>query len=185
MLLSVHRFTTIPAEQEIMCDIKKKLCYVTQDFEQEMATQPPAPPWRSCELIDGQAITISITIGSAALRSSSSLPSWTGILWHPQNTFNSNMKCDVDNHKDLKINIGLSGGTTVSPSIADEMQETTALSPNTMKIKIIAQPEYKYPVWIGGSIPASLSTFQQMRLRKQTGGRRVPPLHHPLQKPNT
>ena len=31
-----------------------------------------------------------------------------------------------------------------------------------MKIKIIAPPERKYSVWIGGSILASLSTFQEM-----------------------
>merc|ERR1712054_512256 len=32
---------------------------------------------------------------------------------------------------------------------------------STMKIKVIAPPERKYSVWIGGSILASLSTFQQ------------------------
>merc|ERR1712226_983344 len=53
--------------------------------------------------------------------------------------------------------------TTMYPGIADRMQkEITALAPSTMKIKIIAPPERKYSVWIGGSILASLSTFQQM-----------------------
>ena len=47
--------------------------------------------------------------------------------------------------------------------IADRMQkEITSLAPPTMKIKIIAPPERKYSVWIGGSILASLSTFQQV-----------------------
>merc|ERR1712013_953029 len=36
-----------------------------------------------------------------------------------------------------------------------------------IKIKIIAPPERKYSVWIGGSILASLSTFQQMWISKQ------------------
>ncbi len=36
-----------------------------------------------------------------------------------------------------------------------------------MKIKIVAPPERKYSVWIGGSILASLSTFQQMWISKQ------------------
>merc|ERR1719213_1073520 len=46
------------------------------------------------------------------------------------------------------------------PGIADRMQkEITALAPSTIKIKIIAPPERKYSVWIGGSILASLSTF--------------------------
>ena len=48
--------------------------------------------------------------------------------------------------------------------IGDRMQkEITTLAPPTMKIKIIAPPERKYSVWIGGSILASLSTFQQVR----------------------
>ncbi|KAI1709289.1 actin domain-containing protein [Ditylenchus destructor] len=46
-------------------------------------------------------------------------------------------------------------------------KEITALAPSTMKIKIIAPPERKYSVWIGGSILASLSTFQQMWISKQ------------------
>merc|ERR1712213_12055 len=45
------------------------------------------------------------------------------------------------------------------PGIADRMQkEITALAPSTIKIKIIAPPERKYSVWIGGSILSSLST---------------------------
>merc|ERR1739845_170300 len=36
-------------------------------------------------------------------------------------------------------------------------KEITALAPSTIKIKIIAPPERKYSVWIGGSILASLS----------------------------
>merc|ERR1712135_98232 len=46
-------------------------------------------------------------------------------------------------------------------------KEITALAPSTIKIKIIAPPERKYSVWIGGSILASLSTFQQMWITKQ------------------
>ncbi|KAF0887045.1 ACTG protein, partial [Crocuta crocuta] len=110
-----------------------------------------------------------------------------------ETTFNSIMKCDVDIRKDLYANTVLSGGTTMYPGIADRMQkEITALAPSTMKIKvspvrlgagplrprceekatvlfsqIIAPPERKYSVWIGGSILASLSTFQQMWISKQ------------------
>merc|ERR1719370_1231362 len=67
------------------------------------------------------------------------------------------------------------------PGIADRMQkEITALAPSTIKIKIIAPPERKYSVWIGGSILASLSTFQQMWISKQEV-RRVRPIHCPPQ----
>ena len=53
------------------------------------------------------------------------------------------------------------------PGISDRMQkEITALAPSSMKVKIIAPPERKYSVWIGGSILASLSTFQQMWICK-------------------
>ena len=42
-----------------------------------------------------------------------------------------------------------------------------AIAPSAMKIKIIAAPERKYSVWIGGSILGSLSTFGQMWISKQ------------------
>ena len=54
------------------------------------------------------------------------------------------------------------------PGISDRMQkEITALAPSTMKVKIIAPPERKYSVWIGGSILASIGTFQQMWISSQ------------------
>merc|ERR1712096_281619 len=86
------------------------------------------------------------------------------------------MKCDVDIRKDLYANVVLSGGSTMYPGITDRMQkEITALAPNTMKIKIIAPPERKYSVWIGGSILASLSTFSPCGSRRRSTMSPVPP----------
>ncbi|XP_060113541.1 actin, cytoplasmic 1-like [Heteronotia binoei] len=118
---------------------------------------------KSYELPDSQVITI----GNERFRCPEALfqPSFLGMesCGIHETTFNSIMKCDVDIRKDLYANTVLSGGTTMYPGIADRMQkEITALAPSTMKIKIIAPPERRYSVWIGGSILTSLSTFQQM-----------------------
>jgi len=82
-------------------------------------------------------------------------------------TFQTIMKCDVDIRRDLYNNIVLSGGTTMFPGIGERLtKEITALAPPTMKIKVVAPPERKYSVWIGGSILSSLSTFQSMWISK-------------------
>jgi len=75
-------------------------------------------------------------------------------------TYNSIMKCDVDVRKDLYMNVVLSGGTTMFNNIAERLsKEVSTLAPSSMKIKVVAPPERKYSVWIGGSILSSLSTF--------------------------
>ncbi len=52
--------------------------------------------------------------------------------------------------------------------LAERLQaELTALAPAVVKVKVLAPPERKYSVWIGGSILSSLSTFQQMWISKQ------------------
>jgi actin-related protein len=78
-------------------------------------------------------------------------------------TYQSIMKCDVDVRRDLYGNIVMSGGTTMFPGIPERLsKEMIALAPSTMKIKVVAPPERKFLVWIGGSILSSLSTFQTM-----------------------
>jgi len=70
------------------------------------------------------------------------------------------MKSDVDVRKDLYGNIVLSGGTTLFNGISERLsKEIIKLAPSSMKIKVVAPPERKYSVWIGGSILSSLSTF--------------------------
>merc|ERR1719253_318092 len=82
--------------------------------------------------------------------------------------FKTIMACDVDIRKDLYANIVCSGGSTMFEGIAERLtKEITALAPPTMSIKIIAPPERKYSVWIGGSILSALGTFQSMWITKQ------------------
>lgn len=159
---------TNSAEREIVRDIKEEITYVALDFEAELEKSlQSAEIERPYELPDGQVILV----GSERFRCPEVLfqPAFLGkeTPGIHENLFQTIMNCDIDLRKDLFHNIVLSGGSTMFPGINERISlELKKLVPDSIDVRVISPPERKYSVWIGGSILASLNTFQDKWITK-------------------
>ncbi|KAF7374321.1 Actin 1 [Mycena sanguinolenta] len=152
------------AEHGVVQDIKEKICFVALNFEQELRTE--AEP---------SALEKRFRAPEALFRPSMIGLEASGIH---DTTFKSIMKCDLDLRRDLSA-VLLSGGSTMFPGIADRMQkELGSMAPTNMRVRVVAAPERKYSVWIGGSIMGSLPTFQNVWITKKEYDESEPGIVH-------
>lgn len=163
-----HFFTT-SAEREIIRDAKEKLCYVAQCYSEElhMATSTTSNE-KKYELPDGSLMDV----GSERFRAPEILfnPSLIGKESEGIHgmVFSSIRQCDIDIRKALYQNVLLSGGSTRLPGLGERLtKELKALAPPSIKIRVAAPPERQYLVWMGGSVLASLATFQASWVSKE------------------
>ncbi|KAL4481485.1 hypothetical protein ABPG74_007574 [Tetrahymena malaccensis] len=156
------------SEREIIRDIKEKCCYVALDYDAELkAYQNNSSKHKQYELPDGNMVTIQdqrFRVPELLFKPHFIGKEYRGLS---ELAFDSIMSCDVDVRRDLYQNIVLSGGTTLFDGIAQRVsKDISSLAPPGIKVGVIAPPERKYSVFIGGSILSSLSSFQSNWITK-------------------
>ena len=79
-------------------------------------------------------------------------------------------RCDVDIRREMFGGVVLTGGGSLFPNLKERLERELAEAvPAAAKVKLLASastPERKFSVWLGGSILASLGSFQQLWLSK-------------------
>eukprot|EP00455_Lapot_gusevi_P024035 TRINITY_DN2493_c0_g1_i6.p1 TRINITY_DN2493_c0_g1~~TRINITY_DN2493_c0_g1_i6.p1 ORF type:complete len:256 (-),score=50.36 TRINITY_DN2493_c0_g1_i6:227-994(-) len=85
----------------------------------------------------------------------------------PQLLQTSLQKCDPYLQRDLYQNIVLAGGTSMLKGFGERMyNEMMILDGGRHKLEIVQDSQRKYAAWIGGSMFASLSTFNQIQVTR-------------------
>lgn len=156
----------------VMQALKERVCTVAPD--NHAATRGPDhadEEAKSFELPDGTIIKVSKNIRTGAPEvlfgaASPGAPSMQKICLEAITT------CDLDFRQDLVRSVVVAGGTTMLPGLAPRLRkELQSLLPGELvrqcDIDICVDSQRRYAAWIGGSMFASLSTFDQVAVTKQ------------------
>lgn len=169
-------------EQCVLRDMKESCCLVPQADSDDGAmfdVEDNDPEEGVYELPDGTKVKIDKALrrlsellmipGNEAASSTSSSSSPPAPQDLPGLVYAAVDKADVDVRKELLGNVILTGAGSCFRGAAERLQyELTEKVPVAYKVKVVtATPlERRFSAWIGGSILASLGSFQQLWLSK-------------------
>ena len=163
-------------KQKVLQDIKESLCRMPETTLNEPLARSVAPD--KYELPDGTQVEIGVErykVPEILINpinfmtpntSSSSLPA-SGL---PRMIYDAVQACDPDLRRELFSNMLLCGGGSLFPGLASRLYtEVSLMVPSTFKVRFVtaSNAEKRFSVFTGGSILASLGTFQQLWISKR------------------
>ncbi|KAL4184382.1 hypothetical protein AMTRI_Chr10g225370 [Amborella trichopoda] len=166
-------------QRVIASDIKEAVCRAPDTAFDETAYANI--PTTSYELPDGQTIEIGadrfkipgILFNPSLIHTIPGMDKFdhsTPSRGLPQMVIESINKCDVDIRRELFSSILLAGGTASMQQMKERLEkDLMEEAPQAARVKVLASgnaTERRFSVWIGGSILASLGSFQQMWFSK-------------------
>lgn len=149
------------SEKEIVRHMKEKYVYCVTDVDAESRVYRERDMSRKYSLPDGNFILLNdVQYETPEVLFNPSLIGKEMMGVH-EAVNDSIVKSDINIRKDLYSNIVLSGGTTMIRDFNLKLEhELKSIINHNANIRIVAPPERKYSVWIGGSILAALPTFE-------------------------
>eukprot|EP00913_Durusdinium_trenchii_P005315 g4960.t1 len=143
-------------QRDIVRDIKEKVCSVVLD-----QASLRADVGRHFELPDGAVVSLGDEIHRGPELLFKPQAFGTRSLGIHEITWQSLQSLDLDVRQELSSNVVLSGGTSLLPQLPQRLtRELEQLMPE-LPVKVVANHERKYGVYLGASILSSLGTFQQ------------------------
>ncbi|XP_054034511.1 actin-like protein 7A [Dryobates pubescens] len=146
---------------DIVQDIKEKCCYASLDFTEDLCL-PVEQQEVGYKLPDGRLLTVGKErfLCAEALFQPDLLGSQEPGL--PQLACACLKKHECDIIKTVMGNILLCGGSTMMEGFAERFRRELATMCPSGSLGITAAPHRKFSVWVGGSILASLHSFQDL-----------------------
>lgn len=159
--------------------IKEKLAYVAENYPAELEKDATTLA-KSFDLPDGQEIEVS----TERFRCAEIL--FKPSIVHEEKPSLSDFvaqtikQCDIDLRKDLSSNIVLSGGNTLFPGFRERLQTEVANRFPGMfgHVNVIAPPDRQNLVWMGGSVIASIDSFEPLWVTREVYEEHGPSVVH-------
>ena len=150
---------------EIVRDIKEKHCYVAYNYQDEFIK---AVTTNECTVTYTQPNGTTTTVNTERFAATETLfnPQEEGFSHQSvqQAVYNSIMACNADIRNSLFTNIFVAGGTTNLSGLTERLKkEMTSLVPQSTTVNVygLLRGHRTDSAWLGGSIVAETSIFQQ------------------------
>ena len=149
--------------------IKESLCFVSQNYEEDLAECEKDPKAfirgvdvNRFQLPDHRKM---VTLDSSLFKAAEGLFSphlWgKDVLGLHEIVWKAIQACPIDQRRELSKNIFLSGGSSVIPGLKERLQkEVASMAPTGVAIEVHTRGSYHHAAYCGASVLASLGSFQ-------------------------